>query len=209
MSLLKINPDNPFDIIEMYIINNMEYLYTPNAGHIPIDKRKGLFLWFLNIEAYSSLNESIVIIPIQPSISIHQGNSQFDLVYIDATDSKTAKKNVTEMLHFHTYQPLTENLIKSKNTSPLKMAIASILFDDLLDEDVNEDTNLWMHFNMKVYWIPYEDLKVLKKDHVRLIEQVRPIFNIEHNPNAKPGIVPNSTRNIRRRMEDVWANSKI
>ncbi len=95
--------------------------------------------------------------------------------------------------------------------STFRRTIGSLLGDDLIENNIQEKLDEFFCTYFYIYYIEYPGTFSQVKDQVNsdesvLIDVLRPIFNLDKNPNAK--IVNHTTYNIQKRRQLVENNSK-
>jgi len=192
---------------------NLEGGIVPIENNIPDIKSKGIYFWYLECQnGYNNLCKFVDVKPIEDRQSRIIDGVKYDLVYIGTAGVlKKEKSNLTVRLKWHITQVHRESAFSGKNPalSTLRLAIGSLLSDDLIIENTEKKVNDFIKNNMRVFWIEYPEIKkLIDSDETILIEVVKPLINIKHNSNARKKAKINPTKSYRERRIKVIAATK-
>lgn len=109
-------------------------------------------------------------------------------------------------------QKHSENTICQKNStlSTLRTGISSLLTDDLIEINTEQNLNDFLCKYMLVFWVAYEGSETsnIDSDEKQLIIGVKPLLNIKNNSNAKSNAKENHSKSYRIRRNLVAENTR-
>jgi hypothetical protein len=217
-SNLKINHTR--DIIETWLKNNYSNkdCFIPNKSNLKnyiksnqFLYNKGLYFWFLNESGFDKFNKlsKIENFNIQfnkiSGAKIQYGGKIYKLVYIgQAGAAHRIKPNAGTL--FSRFN--TGHLANSVKTEPstFRNTLATIISDVTLGKNIEDEINGIMDKYFLVKFIDfigdYHQVNddILKHEKI-LINEFRPIFNLDHNPNKL--ILRHPTNLIEKRKREV------
>jgi hypothetical protein len=184
--------------------------FAPHVDKIPEINSKGIYFWFMKPEGYEKLSKYIIINPIEPKYTISCDNINYDLVYLGtAGTGKKGNSNLLERFKWHIEQKHTESNICHGTISTLRSGLSSLLADDLVLPNTENEINQFMKDFMKLCWIEYpNDKKLIDSDERYLIKGLKPLLNIKNNPNALAASKDNPTKKYKKRRVEIVAKSK-
>jgi len=180
--------------------------FVPHLDKIPEINSKGIYFWFMKPEGYEKLSIS----KIESRHTIICNGVSYDLVYLGtAGTGKKGNSNLLERFKWHIEQKHTENNICHGTISTLRSGLGSLLSDDLILPNTENEINQFMKEFMKLCWIEYpNDKKHIDTDERFLIKGLKPLLNIKNNPNALAASKDNPTKHYKKRRVEIIANSK-
>ena len=217
-SKLKINDTR--DIIETWLQNNYSNkdCFIPNKSNLKkyiksnqFLYNKGLYFWFLNESGFDEFNKlsKIENFNIQfnkiSDAKIQYGGEIYKLVYIGQAGADNRKK-LNKGTLFSRFD--TGHLANSVKPSPstFRNTLATIISDLTLGKDIEDEINRIMDKYFLVKFIDFigsfhqVDDDILKHETI-LINEFRPIFNLDDNPNKS--ILSHPTYLISKRKKEV------
>ena len=202
-----LNPD--FENLEKWLDEKLTNPFRPNFDEIPNTKSKGIYFWFMKPDGYEKLSNYVEIKPIDSKYSKEIDGVKHDLVYLGtAGTGKKGNSNLYERLKWHVLQKHTESNVCHGTLSTLRAGLGSLLSDDLILPNTEEEVNSFMKSNMIVYYIEYQnDKKMIDSDEVSLIRKLKPLFNLKNNPNASLQGNPTCVYKVRRAI--VFQNTRL
>jgi hypothetical protein len=174
-----------------------------NTSKIP--NSKGIYFWYLNKDGYSALSKKNVDISAVGNIhTIIEDQIEYHLVYLGT--SGTGKKgyyDLNKRLKWHICEKHKEGSICTGFISTLRKGIGSLIADDLILPNTENDINEIFKRYFKIKWIEYSESSHIDSDEKILINILRPLLNIKNNPNARTNAIANSTRNYKIRRNEI------
>jgi len=147
--------------------------------------KKGVIFWFMRSEGYKELSKIIEINAIEQKYQLEINGVNYDLVYFDSALEGEEFGSCYSKLDFHFNQSHNSELICKGALSTLRAGLGSVLSDDLRKPDTESAVNDFMNKYMKVLWLEVENKNFITiSDKIKFIKEIRPLFNIKHNPNA-------------------------
>lgn len=201
--------DPDFENLEKWLDEKLTNPFRPYLDEIPNSKSKGIYFWFMKPDGYENLSSYVEIKPIDYTYSKEIEGVKYDLVYLGtAGTGKKGNSNLYERFKWHVLQKHTESNVCHGTLSTLRAGLGSILSDDLILSNTEEDVNSFMKSNMLVYYIEYQDnKKIIDSDEVSLIRKLKPLFNLKNNPNAS--LQGNPTCVYKARRAFVYQNTRL
>ena len=181
-----------------------------NVAEVPL--KKGIYFWFMPNEAYAKLSKYVAILPIVPVYQKVINGIVHDLVYIGtAGTGKNGNSNLNERLKWHLCTKHSESAVCSGTLSTLRAGLGALLADDLILPNTEAEVNDFMCTYMKVYWITYgdHDKDAIDSDESKLIIELRPLLNLDHNPNARVTAQLNPTRRYKILRSRIIKDTKL
>jgi hypothetical protein len=204
------NLNNNFDSIVDWLKNQLNSdtpLITPNNENKLEGNSKGICFWFMKVDGYSFLSKLIPLNPITPLYSKDINGETYDLIYLETALRGEEIDNIYLKLNSHFIQNHTSELICKGNLSSLRSGLGSLLSDDLINPLTKDLVDGFMKNYMKVFCLELEtDNAMIDNDRIRLIEELKPLFNIKNNPNAK--IIGNPTHDYKKRRAKIYINTR-
>lgn len=184
--------------------------FTPHLEKIPEIKSKGIYFWFMKPEGYKSLSKHISVHPIEQRFIMNCEGVNYDLVYLGtAGTGKKGNSDLFERFKWHIEQKHAESNICHGTLSTLRSGLGSLLADDLILPNTENEINEFMKDFMKLCWIEYPNDKILiDSDERFLIKGLKPLLNIKNNPNALAAATDNPTKDYKKRRVEIVAKSK-
>lgn len=211
---MKINPNANFKDLTSSLDQNLidENSITPHSDNIPKILSKGIYFWFMHPDGYKALSNYVAIEPITQRYTKEINDVKYDLVYLGTTGTgKQGKSNLHGRLKWHINQYHSESTICRKESilSTLRTALGALLADDLIIPDTKSIVNTFMKKYTRVFWIEYPDNKqLIDSDEKILINGIKPLINIQNNPNALQNANNNPTITYKLRRNLVEKNTK-
>jgi hypothetical protein len=210
---MTIPPNADFKELEKILDENLlTNPFVPHLDAIPNVNSKGIYFWFMHPNGYNALNKNETINPIYPNYTRVIEGVNYDLVYIGTTGTgKKGKNNLLKRLDWHINQVHRESTIRQKQSalSTLRTGLGSLLADDLIIPNTENEINNFMKTYMKVFFIVYPDNKTLiDNDEKILIKKIKPLLNLKHNPNHLKGAKDNPTKVYRARRNTIEIATK-
>ena len=136
---------------------------------------------------------------------------KYDLVYIgSAGTSRQGNSNLQERLSWHICQKHTKSNICHGTLSTFRTGLSALIADDFILPNTENEVNELLCNNFYVYWVEYTvNTNDIDHDEKILISQIRPLFNIKNNANARSLANENPTQFYRSRRSMVIRNSRI
>ena len=198
-----------FENIENWLDENLINSFRPHIDEIPNSQSKGIYFWFMKPEGYVQLSNYEKIKPFESRYTKEINGVTYDLVYLGtAGTGKKGNSNLYERFKWHVLQKHSESNVCHGTLSTLRVGLGSLLSDDLILSNTEEDVNSFMQSNMIVYYIEYKDDKqLIDSDEVSLIRKLKPVFNLKNNSNAT--LQGNSTFIYKGRRSLVYQNTRL
>ena len=209
---------NKLDTLKNIIDNlesNLNKSFIPHIDNIPNIEAKGIYFWFMNQKAYSSLSQYETISPIEPRYTKTINGEKYDLVYLGtAGTGKKGNSNLKNRFDWHINQKHKESAIKQKQSalSTLRTGLSSLLSDDIILPSTEKLVNDFMSSNMVLYYVEYKNNhNSINKDEKILINTIKPIFNLKNNSNSYKNSISNSTKiyKIRRNLIEKKTKERL
>lgn len=163
-----------------------------DVQNVPL--KKGIYFWFLNHTSYQKLSSNIVINPIEPCYQRVINDEVYDLVYLGTAGVRNNSNGVNkghlqERLKWHLCDNKGVSALCSGTMSTFRRTIGGLISSDLIGNDVQAKIDEILCSSFYIYFIVYEGTFLEVKDIVnktesKLIDGLRPIFNLDQNPNA-------------------------
>ena len=209
----KLHENDTLEIVINWLdknLNNQKKI-TPHTDTIPNVKSKGIYFWFMHLDGYKQLSDFVEITPIVPVYKRIIDGTEYDLVYLGtAGTGKKGYSNLKERFVWHINQKHTESNVCHGTLSTLRAGLGSLLSDDLILPNTEKLVNEFMTKYMKLYWIEYPDNKeLIDNDEIILIKRIKPLFNLDYNPNANIAAIHNPTRIYKIRRNEIEKTTKL
>ena len=205
------NLNDNFDSIVDWLKNQLNSdtpLITPNNEIKLEGNSKGICFWFMKVDGYSFLSKCIPLNPITPLYSKDIDGETYDLIYLETALRGEKIDNIYSKLNSHFIQNHTSEMICKGNLSSLRSGLGSLLSDDLINPLTKNLVDEFMKNYMKVFCLELEtDNAMIDNDRIRLIEELKPLFNIKNNPNTK--IIGNPTHDYKIRRAKIYINTRL
>ena len=159
-----------------------------------VPKTKGIYFWFMKSDGYKVLSKYITINPIEPRYTKKIDGVQYDLVYLGTAG---VRNNANGLNSGHLHERLKWHLCDNKSVSALcsgimstyRRTIGGLISDDLIANFIQDEIDLFLCENFYIYYLKYPGSFLEVKDDVNsdegiLINVIRPVFNLDKNPNA-------------------------
>jgi hypothetical protein len=201
------NPDN--DNLLKWLDEKLTNSFRPHFDEIPNSKSKGIYFWFMKPDGYEKLSKYIKVKPIDSKYSKDIDGEKYDLVYLGtAGTGKKGNSHLNARFKWHVLQKHTESNVCHGTLSTLRAGLGSLLSDDLILSNTEEEVNSFMKSNMIVYYIEYKDDKLLiDSNEVSLIRKLKPVLNLKNNPNTP--LQGNTTCVYKARRAFVYQNTRL
>lgn len=210
---------NKLDTLKNIIDNlesNLNKSFIPHIDNIPNIEAKGIYFWFMKQSAYNALNKFVPVTSIEPTCTKTINGEKYDLVYLGTAG---VRNNSNGINNGNLYKRLKWHLDLNKSTSSLcsgsmstfRRTLGALISNDLINENTQDKIDKFIKNNFIIYYIGYPGTFAQVKDIVNndesiLINLIRPIFNLDKNPNALNSM--NITNQIKKRRQLVENNSK-
>jgi hypothetical protein len=178
-----------------------------------IPTTKGIYFWFMDPSCYKKLKNTKALTPVYTK---KINDKDYHLVYTGTAGVRNNSNginngNLNTRILWHLSNNNTMSSLRSGTMSTFRRTIGSLLGDDLIENDMQDKLDAFFCEHFYIYYIEYPGTFLDVKDQVNsdesvLIDVLRPIFNLDKNPNAK--IVNHTTYNIQKRRQLVENNSK-
>lgn len=210
MKSKQLNDNASFDDIAKWLNENLsdKDSLIPHLNPIPQIGSKGIYFWFMNPEGYEKLCRYADIKPIYTKFSKTIDGIEYDIVYVGTTGTgKNGNSTLYERLKWHIEQEHNSSNVCHGTLSTLRGGIGTLLAEDLIIPNTEDDVNSFMKKFLKVFWIEYPNNKnLIDSDEKILIKTLKPLLNIKNNPNAKTDAPNNSTRSYKIRRTLIYQN---
>lgn len=195
--------------LEKWLDEKLIKSFRPHFDSIPISKSKGIYFWFMKQDCYNQLSKYVEIKPLNSCYSKEIDGVKYDLVYLGtAGTGKKGQSNLYDRFTWHILQKHNESNVCHGTLSTLRAGLGSVLCDDLILSNAEEEINSFMKSNMIVYFIEYSDDKnLIDSNELFLIKGIKPLFNLKNNPNAS--IQGSTTRFYKTRRAFVYQNTRL
>ena len=209
-----LNPD--FENFEKWLDEKLTNSFCPHFDEIPNSKSKGIYFWFMKPDGYEKLSKYIKVKPIDSKYSKEIDGVKHDLVYLGTAgvrnnSSGVNNGNLFERLKWHLIDNKSKSALKSGTMSTFRRTIGALVENDLIENNAQATIDQFFLDFFIVYYIEYEgeflEVKDIISSHEEIfIKNVRPIFNLDKNPNAK--IENHITYSIQKRRQFIEKSSK-
>ncbi|RVU25061.1 hypothetical protein EOJ36_08635 [Sandaracinomonas limnophila] len=198
-----LNPNNVIEFLKAEL--KSENSFIPETANIPLKLSKGIYFWFMKPEGYKALSSYIEVIPLENSFSILIDDLSYDLVYLGtAGTGKNGRSNLTERLSWHIGQKHSSAAIISGTISTFRKGLGSLLSNDLIEGNTEFLVNEFMKDYLKVFYVEYSlNINQIYNDEIILLKSLKPILNLNHNPNALKSSIDNTTLRYKDRRQKV------
>lgn len=212
------NLQNNISFSELSIIldNQLTNSFKPHVDAIHNVQLKGIYFWFMKQSAYKALNKFVPVTPIEPRYTKTINGEKYDLVYLGTAGVRNNSSginngNLFKRLKWHLDLNKSTSSLCSGSMSTYRRTLGALISNDLIDENAQDKLDKFIKKSFIIYYIGYPGTFTQVKDIVNydesiLIKLIRPIFNLDKNPNAL-----NSTKitfQIKERRQFVENNSK-
>jgi len=213
MAELRLNENVTVEDIKILLDVNLNHSITPHVGELPHINSKGIYFWFMKSNiGYESLSRYVSISPIQGCYFKTINGVKYDLIYIGTAGTKgQGLSTISDRLDWHIYQHHTKGEICNGTLSTFRKGLGSFLSNDLIIGDslsTEEKVNVFMNVTLEVYWIEYgNNVPIINSDEKFLINNLKPLFNLDHNPNSYIDAQANPTKIYQLRRNQIEASS--
>ena len=199
-----------FSELSNLLDNNLTKSFKPHVDAIPNVQSKGIYFWFMNQKAYSSLGQYETISPIEPRYTKTINGEEYDLIYLGtAGTGKKGNSNLKERFDWHILQQHTNSQICNGTLSTLRAGLGALLAEDLILPNTEELVNKFMKNSMILFWVEYpNNNELIDSDEKILINTIKPLLNLKSNSNARLTSLDNSTKSYKRRRALVYNNTR-
>jgi len=210
----KLHENDTLEIVINWLVENLKdnNSFTPHKYTIPDVTSKGIYFWFMHPDGYKQFSDFVEITPIVPVYKRIIDSIEYDLVYLGtAGTGKNGGSNLQKRFEWHIIKPHhTPSNICHGTLSTLRAGLGSLLSDDLILPNTEKLVNEFMTKYMKLYWIEYPDNKeLIDNDEIILIKRIKPLFNLDYNPNANIDAIHNPTRIYKIRRNEINNSTKL
>lgn len=177
-----------------------------------VPETKGIYFWFIHPDGYNALN----IKPIEPKYTKVINGVKYDLVYIGTAGVRNNSSginngNLNERLKWHLCDNKGVSGLCSGTMSTYRRTLGGIISDDLIANNTQDKIDELLCNYFIIYYVEYPGAFLDVKDEVNsdedvLIDVIRPILNLDKNPNAKNP--KHITFEIQKRRQIVEKDSK-
>ncbi len=192
---MSLNPNFNFEQLKKWLDENLIKSFRPHTDAIPESKSKGIYFWFMKTEGYKELSKYVYIKPIDPCYSKEIDGVEYDLVYLGTAGVRNNASGINnghlvERLMWHLTKNKGKSALKSGTMSTFRRTIGALIEDDLLENNTQQILDNFFRDSFVIFYVEYlgsfsEVKDIVNQDETKLIEDVRPIFNLDKNPNAK------------------------
>jgi cytoplasmic iron level regulating protein YaaA (DUF328/UPF0246 family) len=200
------------NILDNQLINS----FTPHVDAIPDVQLKGIYFWFIKQSAYELLSQFVPVTSIEPRYTKTINGEKYDLVYLGTAGVRNNSSginngNLFKRLKWHLDLNKSTSSLCSGSMSTYRRTLGALISNDLIDENAQDKLDKFIKKSFIIYYIGYPGTFTQVKDIVNndesiLIKLIRPIFNLDKNPNAINST--NITFQIKERRQFVENNSK-
>lgn len=214
-----LTPHDDVTTIREWLEENLQGPIIPLAANLndPQLKVKGIYFWFLREDGYKQFSKYISVAPVSPRYEKINSGEIYHLVYLGQagvrdTGKETNNGNLLQRLLSHISANQNKRDVCKGFMSTFRRTLASLLSDDLLLNNVQNDLSEILEKYFIVYFVPYigklSDVRSpILSDEDLLIHRLRPLFNLMGNPNA--GINGHITHLIQARRRLIETATKI
>ena len=177
-----------------------------------VPETKGIYFWFIHPDGYKELS----IKPIEPKYTRDINGIKHDLVYLGTAGVRNNSSGVNnghlkERLKWHLCDNKGVSGLCSGTMSTYRRTIGGLISDDLIANNTQEKIDELLCKYFIIYYVEYPGAFLDVKDEVNsdedvLIDIIRPILNLDKNPNAKNP--KHITFEIQQRRQIVEKDSK-
>jgi hypothetical protein len=213
---MNLQPNLNFEELKKKLDQFLSNSFRPHIDEIPKIKSKGIYFWFMKTEGYNQLSKYAEIKPIEPSYTKEIDGVKYDLVYLGTAGVRNNKSGINkghleERLNWHLAKNKSKSALKSGTMSTYRRTIGALIEDDLIENNTQKSLDNFFRDTFIIFFIEYpgsftEVKEIVNRDETLLIEIVRPIFNLDKNPNAK--ITNHITYLIQERRQLIEKSSK-
>jgi hypothetical protein len=208
------NTDN-FNTLSQWLNENLNDKKSIKACCQEVNKvpeTKGKYFWFIHPDGYSALS----IKPIEPKYTRDINDVIYDLVYVGTAGVRNNSSGVNnshlkERLEWHLCDNKGISALCSGTMSTYRRTIGGLISDDLIANNTQDKIDELLCKYFIIYYVEYPGAFLDVKDQVNsdediLINLIRPILNLDKNPNAKNP--KHTTFEIQKRRQIVEKDSK-
>lgn len=184
-----------FNQLSGWLNENLTNSFRPHMDEIPDSKSKGIYFWFMKQEGYNQLSKYVAIKPIELCYTKEIDGVKYDLVYLGTAGVRNNSSGINnghlvERLMWHLTKNKDKSALKNGTMSTFRRTIGALIEDDLLENNTQQILDNFFRDSFVIFYIEYpgsfsEVKDIVNQDETKLIEVVRPIFNLDKNPNAK------------------------
>jgi hypothetical protein len=177
-----------------------------------VPETKGIYFWFIHPDGYNALS----IKPIEPKYTKVINGVKYDLVYIGTAGVRNNSSginngNLKERLKWHLCDNKGVSGLCSGTMSTYRRTLGGLISDDLIANNTQDKIDELLCKYFIIYYVEYPGTFLEVKDKVNsdedvLIDVIRPILNLDKNPNAKN--TKHITFEIQKRRQIVEKDSK-
>jgi hypothetical protein len=177
-----------------------------------VPETKGIYFWFIHPDGYNALS----IKPIEPNYTKVINGVKYDLVYIGTAGVRNNSSginngNLKERLKWHVCDNKGVSGLCSGTMSTYRRTLGGLISDDLIANNTQDKIDELLCNYFIIYYVEYPGTFLDVKDEVTrdedvLIDVIRPILNLDKNPNAKNPT--HITFEIQQRRQLVESESK-
>lgn len=210
------NTESDFPTIESWLNENLAQIeeneiISPHDGSLadsPHDlNKRGVIFWFMRSDGYKELSKIIEIKPNEQKYQMKINGENYDLVYFNSALEGEEIQTCYSKLDFHINQKHNHDLICKGTLSTLRAGLGALLAQYLSHQDTEISVNDFMKKYMKVLWLEVENRNSFTiADKIKFINEIRPLFNVKYNPNAK--IINNSSKKYKIRRALVYVDTR-
>jgi len=175
---------------------------------------KGIYFWLMHQSSYKKLNG---LKSLKPVYQRNINGEVYHLVYTGTAGVRNNSNgkndgNLKKRIKWHLCENKTVAALCSGTMSTFRRTIGSLLEDDLIENDIQVKIDGFFCDDFYIYYLEYPGTFLQVKDIVNseetvIINLLRPIFNLDENPNVSiPGHVTNE---IQKRRQKVEKDSKL
>lgn len=156
-----------------------------------VPETKGIYFWFMHPDGYNALN----IKPIEPKYKRDINGIKYDLVYLGTAGVRNNSNGINnghlkERLKWHLCDNKGITGLCSGTMSTYRRTVGGLISDDLIANNTQDKIDELLCKYFLIYYVEYPGAFLNVKDQVNsdediLIDVIRPILNLDKNPNAK------------------------
>ena len=212
---MPIPPNTDFNQLTSWLNENLNDKKSIKACCQEVHKvpeTKGIYFWFIHPDGYNALS----IKPIEPKYTRDVNEVEYDLVYIGTAGVRNNSSGVNnghlkERLKWHLCDNKGVSGLCSGTMSTYRRTLGGLISDDLIANNTQGKIDELLCKYFIIYYVEYPGTFLEVKDEVNsdedvLIDVIRPILNLDKNPNAKNP--KHITFEIQQRRQLVESESK-
>jgi hypothetical protein len=217
-----LNNADSFNTLSQWLNENLNDKKSIKACCQEVNKvpeTKGNYFWLIHPDGYNALS----IKPIEPKYTRDINGVIYDLVYVGTAGVRNNSSGVNnghlkERFKWHLCDNKGISALCSGTMSTYRRTIGGLISDDLIANNTQDKIDELLCKYFIIYYVEYPGSFLDVKDDVKndediLINVIRPILNLDENPNAKnPKHITFTIQQKRQIVENSskkrWCNEK-